>query len=80
MGNMLDPLCNEVAKIAIAPVNTSLPLDEEKIAWYKSRFDMFCEDGVPGAINKYLEKLMTDNVNEHTLAVILYDATCRLRG
>lgn len=80
MGNLLAPVFDEVSKLTIAPVDKTLPLDEEKVEWYKSRFDMFCEDGVPGAINKYLERLMNDDVNEHTLAVILYDATSRLRG
>lgn len=77
MGNPLDGLCNEISKIAIAPIDTTQPLDEEKMEWYRRRFDMFCEDGVPNAINVYLEKLMKDDVNEHTLARILYDATSR---
>ena len=49
-------------------------IDQEKVDWYKQRFTMFVEDGVPDAKNAYLKKLLHDSVNELTRAVILHEA------
>ncbi len=80
MTQQLEVLCKEISGLKLKPVDKTLPVDEEKVNWYKRRFDMLCEDGVPQAMNYYLEKLLTEDVNEHTLALIMYDATSRLRG
>lgn len=49
-------------------------LEKEKSDWYCSRFAMFLEDGVPGAINCYLQKLQSDSVNEFTRLYIMQQA------
>lgn len=49
-------------------------LDEAKLLWYTERFDRCIEDGVPGAINCYLHKLQTEDVNEFTKICILHAA------
>lgn len=51
--------------------------DEVKVAWYCERFDRCIEDGVPSAINCYLQKLQSETVNEFTRVCILHEALNR---
>ena len=47
------------------------PADMEVVAWYEERFRRCKEDGVPEAINCYLEKLLHEDVNDLTRLLIL---------
>ncbi|MCM1218870.1 MAG: MVB12 family protein [Lachnospiraceae bacterium] len=49
--------------------------DEALILWYRKRFEMLEEDGVPIAINAYLNKLQKDTrANDLTRIHIMKDA------
>lgn len=72
--NPLEELAENVGSLKVKEVDTSLPLDRERINWYESRFKMLAEDGVKYAINYYLEKANKEGLNEHTLAHILVTA------
>lgn len=51
-------------------------LNVDVLDWYKERFIKLQEDGVPIAINAYLNKLQTDSrANEYTRLVIMKAAT-----
>lgn len=52
--------------------------DLSKVEWYKKRFEMFAEDGVPAAMTCYLTKLQREDVNDITRAMILYEATNKM--
>lgn len=53
-------------------------IDDELVAWYATRFDMFVEDGVIAAIGMYLNKLnMRKDVNEITRIAIMHEALNR---
>ena len=49
-------------------------INQDLIAWYKQRFDMFRADGCPGAITEYLKMLLGEDVNDITRALILREA------
>lgn len=49
-------------------------IDESKLEWYSTRFDSFIEDGVPDAINSYLYKLNTEDINDITKIAIMHAA------
>jgi hypothetical protein len=49
-------------------------VDEELVAWYEKRFDMFVEDKCRGAIDVYLRKLQFSDCNERTKLTIMYMA------
>lgn len=46
-------------------------VDESKVEWYRKRFEMFIEDGVPSAVNIYLKHLLEEDANNLTKAVII---------
>ena len=47
-------------------------LDNELVEWYKSRFEMFIDDGVPQCISIYMEHVQQDeSVNSYTRLKIL---------
>ena len=50
-------------------VDTSI--DEEKIAWYRERFKLFIDDGVPAAISSYLNHLLREDVSDLTKSIII---------
>jgi hypothetical protein len=52
-------------------------IDQTKVDWYTHRFDLFVSDGVYAAINAYLQKLQSEDMNELTRAVILHEALNR---
>ncbi len=49
-------------------------VNQEVVDWYSSRFDMLINDGVPSAINCYLQKLNKDSVNDATRLSVMHEA------
>lgn len=52
-------------------------IDDDKVQWYKERFDRAIEDKCPEAISAYLQRLNRDDANEITRVVIMHDALNR---
>ena len=74
IANDLKALADAVPNIKLKEIDTTEPVDNERVEWYNTRFAMLAEDGVKIAITYYIEKAQGEHLNEHTLAVILQNA------
>lgn len=52
-----------------ATVDTSI--DEDRIAWYRERFQLFIDDGVPSALSAYLNHLLREDISDLTKSMII---------
>lgn len=47
-------------------------VDEDLVAWYDARFNMFVEDGMRSCITQYMRKAQLENTNQLTKLIILH--------
>jgi len=74
MEEQINNLADAINGLSIEPLNGDEVVDEALVNKYKARFQMFKEDGVPGATTCYMEKLATEDANDLTKAIILQAA------